>query len=66
MVLEDADLEKVKPLFPLEEKEGFVSMVEGTGMGSLTYMFVASSLLLFDFTHVPHSGKDCAENEQPA
>lgn len=59
MVLEDADLKKFKPSFPLEEKEGFVSMVEGTGMGSLTYMFVASSLFS------PDSGKDSAEKEQP-
>lgn len=66
MVLEAADLREFKPCFPLEVKEGFISMVEVTGMGSLTYICISYSLLLSGFPHVPHSGKASAEKEQPA
>lgn len=43
MVLEAADLREFKPYFPLEAKEGFISMVELTAMGSLTYICISSS-----------------------
>jgi len=35
-------------------------MVEATGMDSLTYICIASSLLLSGFPHLPYSGKDSA------
>lgn len=61
-----ADLRDLKPCFPLEAKEGLISMWEEIVIGALMGICTSYSLLLSGFPHVPHPGKASAEKKQLA
>lgn len=66
VVLWAADLRDFKPCFPLEAKEGLISMWEEIFMGTLTDICRSYSLFLSGFPHGPHFGKASAEKKKLA